>query len=53
MKSSYFLLPTSYIDFLPRNIAETGMTYRDWCIKLKLPEAIRRLGAPGEFMRQP
>jgi AraC-like DNA-binding protein len=26
-------------------VAETGMTYRDWCIKLKLLEAIRRLGA--------
>lgn len=26
-------------------VAETGMTYRDWCLKLKLLEAIRRLGA--------
>jgi AraC-like DNA-binding protein len=26
-------------------VAETGMTYRDWCIKLKLLEAIRRLSA--------
>jgi len=26
-------------------VTETGMTYRDWCIKLKLLEAIRRLGA--------
>jgi AraC-like DNA-binding protein len=25
-------------------VVETGMTYRDWCIKLKLLEAIRRLG---------
>jgi AraC-like DNA-binding protein len=25
-------------------VAETGMTYRDWCIKLKLLEALRRLG---------
>jgi AraC-like DNA-binding protein len=24
-------------------VTETGMTYRDWCIKLKLLEAIRRL----------
>jgi AraC-like DNA-binding protein len=26
-------------------VAETGLTYRDWCIKLKLLEAMRRLGA--------
>lgn len=26
-------------------VTETGMTYRDWCIKLKLLEAIRRLNA--------